>query len=237
MTKPSRYAISLNGEFLLALILVVFTAVSIRLAELPFWQNDGLMVGGEHLMATHDAYTWLAGAKGVGNYVNHTFTRILATAESLSGASLAGVGFWSPVLFVPLLALPVCLLARRLRLSEGALAFGILVTSGVGYLVRTRLGFADTDVLSLLFPVAMASVLVIWLDAMITRRVESPSEERADVSPCPPWGWPWSRGYWVKLQSLYTRAIEASFWPCILWSPCWDCFWYPRAPGFPSGRA
>lgn len=184
MTKPSRYAISLNGEFLLALILVVFTAVSIRLAELPFWQNESLMVEGEYLMATHDAYTWLAGAKGEGRFVHHVFTKIIAFVSSISGAPIAAVGFWSPVLFVPLLAIPVCLLARRLRLSEGALVFGILVTSGVGYLVRTRLGFADTDVLSLLFPVAMASVLAIWLDVMITRRVESPSEERAyGVSP------------------------------------------------------
>jgi dolichyl-diphosphooligosaccharide--protein glycosyltransferase len=169
MTKIPRFTFSLNAEFLLALILVIFTTVSIRLTEFPLWQNDSLMVNGEHLMATHDAYTWLAGAKGVGNFVDEVFTDILAFTASIGGASLSAIGFWSPILFVPLLAIPICLLARFLGLTEGALVFGILASSGVGYLVRTRLGFADTDVISLLFPVSMTCALVVWIEAMISK--------------------------------------------------------------------
>jgi len=166
MNTPSRFTLSANGEFWLACLLVVFTTVSIRFTEYPLWLNPVFFVDGEHLMATHDAYVWLAGVKGIGNFVEDPFTQLLGLLHGLSGISLATIGFWTPVIFIPLLAVPVCLMARFLRLPEGGLVFGILATSGLGFLVRTRLGFCDTDVVNLLFPVAMVSTLALWLNGM-----------------------------------------------------------------------
>lgn len=166
MTSSSRFSLSLAGEFWLACLLVVFTTISIRLTELPLWLDPAFFVDGEHLMATHDAYVWLAGVKDIGNFINDPFTRILSLLHAVSGIPLATIGFWSPIIFIPLLALPICLLARALRLPEGGLVFGILATSGLGFLVRTRLGFCDTDVVNLLFPVAMVSTLGLWLHDM-----------------------------------------------------------------------
>jgi len=183
MTQPARFSLSLNGEFWLALVLVIFTTISIRLAELPYWQDGAFFVDGEHLMATHDAYAWLAGVKGVGVYVGHPFSRLLAFINDL-GMNVATLGFWSPILFVPLLALPICLLARTLRLTEGSLVFGILATSGLGYLVRTRLGFCDTDVLTLLFPVSVSSCLIIWMGSLMRQGwARTAIASSADFSP------------------------------------------------------
>lgn len=166
MTPPSRFSLSLTGEFWLACLLVVFTTVSIRLTELPLWMDPAFFVEGEHLMATHDAYVWLAGVKGIGNFIQDPFTRILSVLHNVFYVPLATLGFWSPIIFIPLLAVPICLLARFLRLSEGGLVFGILATAGLGFLVRTRLGFCDTDIVNLIFPVAMVSTLALWLDGM-----------------------------------------------------------------------
>ncbi|ACU91339.1 STT3 domain-containing protein [Desulfomicrobium baculatum] len=166
MTSSSRFSLSLTGEFWLACLLVVFTTVSIRLTELSLWLNEAFLVDGEHLMATHDAYVWLSGVKGIGNFIHDPFTRILSLLHNVSGISLATIGFWSPIIFIPLLAIPVCLLARFLRLPEGGLVFGILATAGLGFLVRTRLGFCDTDIVNLIFPVAMVSTFALWLDGM-----------------------------------------------------------------------
>jgi dolichyl-diphosphooligosaccharide--protein glycosyltransferase len=160
-------SLSLTGEFWLALALVIFVTISIRLAELPHWQNGAFLFDGEYLLATHDAYAWLAGVKGVGNYVDAPFSRLLAFLHSSLGGEVARLGFWSPILFVPLLSLPICLLCHAMRLPEGGLVFGILTTSGLGYLVRTRLGFCDTDVLTLFFPISVASCLIIWLSSLI----------------------------------------------------------------------
>jgi dolichyl-diphosphooligosaccharide--protein glycosyltransferase len=165
MTKPDRFSLSLSAECWLALGLVVFTTVAVRLAELPLWQNDAFILDGEYLMATHDAYTWLAGVKMIGRHVHDAITVLLRGIVNL-GFPLASVGFWSPIIFVPLLAVPVCLLARYLRLPDGGLVFGILVTSGLGFLVRTRLGFCDTDVINLLFPVSMVCCLAAWIEML-----------------------------------------------------------------------
>jgi dolichyl-diphosphooligosaccharide--protein glycosyltransferase len=165
MTKSDRFSLSLTAESWVALGLVVFTTVAIRLAEFPLWQNDVFILDREYLMATHDAYTWLAGVKDIGRHTERAFTTLLRGIVDL-GFPLASVGFWSPIIFVPLLAIPVCLLSRFLRLPEGALAFGILVTSGIGFLVRTRLGFCDTDVINLLFPIAMICGLAAWIEIL-----------------------------------------------------------------------
>jgi len=165
MTKPDRFSLSLAVECWLVLGLVIFTAVAVRLAELPLWQNDAFILDGEYLMATHDAYTWLAGVKMIGRHTEQAFTTLLRAIAGL-GFPLASVGFWSPIMFVPLLAIPVCLLSRFLRLPDGGLVFGILVTSGLGFLVRTRIGFCDTDVINLFFPVSMVCCLAAWVEML-----------------------------------------------------------------------
>jgi len=162
----SRFAISPRAEFLLALFLVVFTTISIRLAELPFWNDPAYYIQDERLMATHDAYAWLAGAKNIGGYAGHAFSRLLAFLHNATGLELSEVGFWSPAMLVPLLAVPACLLAWVLGRPEGGLVFGILTTSGLGFLVRTRLGFCDTDLIALILPLAVSCALVAWLARM-----------------------------------------------------------------------
>lgn len=163
MNHSSRFFISRPGEFLLAAVLVIFTTVAIRLAEWPAWDQSPFYVDGQHLMATHDAYVWLAGIKGIGNYVADPFTRLLAMVHEFTNVPVDELGFWSPVIFIPLLAIPICVTAAAMGMAESAVVFGILASSGLGFLVRTRLGFCDTDVLTLLFPVSAVCAFVYWL--------------------------------------------------------------------------
>ena len=166
MVLPSRFSASPQAECWLALFLVVFTTTAIRLAEFPFWNDPAYFIQDERLMATHDAYAWLAGAKGIGGYTAHAFSKLLAFLHNISGMELSEIGFWSPVLLVPLLAIPTCLLAWTLGRPEAGLVFGILTTSGLGFLVRTRLGFCDTDLIALILPLAASCALAAWLTRM-----------------------------------------------------------------------
>jgi dolichyl-diphosphooligosaccharide--protein glycosyltransferase len=131
--------------------------------EFPLWQNVSFQIGDEYLMATHDAYTWLAGAKGVGRTVADPFSGMIRIIHELTGLQFGTIGFWLPVVTIPLLAIPVCILCRLLRLTEGGVVFSIMTASSLGYLVRTRLGFCDTDLLTLLFPLSFACALIVWL--------------------------------------------------------------------------
>lgn len=151
-----------NGEFLLAFFLAFFLNAALRLIEYAGWQAETYWIGAEPLMATHDAYAWLAGAKGVGFYVPFLFTKMIRWIHEFTGLPLGVVGFWLPVWIVPWMALPACLLARAMRLTEGGVVFAVLSASSIGFLVRTRLGFCDTDLVSLLFPLAFACALIAW---------------------------------------------------------------------------
>jgi dolichyl-diphosphooligosaccharide--protein glycosyltransferase len=163
MPVPLRFSVPSQIEFWLVLSLVIFTTIFVRLAEYPAWNDSVYFIQNERLMATHDAYAWLAGAKDIGGYAEHVFTKLLAFLHQVTDMELSEVGFWSPIMLVPFLAVPVCLLAWALGRPESGLVFGILVTSGLGFLVRTRLGFCDTDLIALFFPLAVSCALAAWL--------------------------------------------------------------------------
>ena len=97
MSQSPCFSVSRHMELVLSFALVIFTTISIRLTELPLWNDAAFFVNGERLMATHDAYAWLAGAKGIGNYVIDPFTRFLALVHNVTGLPLSDVGFWGAV--------------------------------------------------------------------------------------------------------------------------------------------
>ncbi|MBU4524545.1 MAG: hypothetical protein KUA37_13510 [Desulfomicrobium sp.] len=152
-----------NGEALFAFVLAFTLGVALRLIELEYWQADHLFIDGEPLMATHDAYAWLAGAKGIGSYVDSALAGLIRFIHQITGLQLGTIGFWLPVLTVPWLALPACLLARFMRMTEAGVIFAVMSGSSIGFLVRTRLGFCDTDLLALFFPLSFACALTAWL--------------------------------------------------------------------------
>ncbi len=152
-----------NGEVLFAFVLAFVLAAALRLIELGHWQLEHLLIGGEPLMATHDAYAWLAGAKGIGSYVSSAFAGLIRFIHQITGLQLGTIGFWLPVFTVPWLALPACLLARFMRMTEAGVIFAVMAGSSIGFLVRTRLGFCDTDLLALFFPLSFACALTAWL--------------------------------------------------------------------------
>ncbi len=152
-----------NGELILALALGFFLNAAIRLIEYGAWQAEPFFIGQEPLMATHDAYAWLAGAKGVGAYAVSRFSLGIRWLHEMTGLSLGTIGFWLPVLTVPWLAVPACLLARALRMTEAGVIFALTAGSSLGFLVRTRLGFCDTDLVSLFFPLAFTCAATAWL--------------------------------------------------------------------------
>ncbi|MDK2873751.1 MAG: undecaprenyl-diphosphooligosaccharide---protein glycotransferase [Desulfomicrobiaceae bacterium] len=162
--------LSARGELWFALILSLAIGVVIRVTEFPLWMTPHLWVGDEPLMVTHDAYAWLAGAKGIGGYVDTWMARGLAALHALTGAPLGVIGFWLPVVVTPLTCVPVCWLAFRLGVPEAGALAGVMAGTSLGFLVRTRIGFCDTDILSLFFPTVVAALCAVWLQGALGER-------------------------------------------------------------------
>ncbi len=169
-------------EVILACLLAYLACFTLRILEFPAWQADQFSIHGQYLMATHDAYVWLAGAEGINRKTGAPLSQMLAILHELTGFNLANIGFWLPAFLSPLVVLPIVLLGWREKQPEVGIASGIMAAGCLGFLMRTRLGFLDTDVLTLFFPVAVASGLIICLSAICRKRWRS-SRQQEDEKP------------------------------------------------------
>ncbi|MDQ7031947.1 MAG: STT3 domain-containing protein [Desulfonauticus sp.] len=140
-----------------------FLGCSLRMWEFQFWNNPAFFIHNEPLMATHDAYAWLAGAIGVGPYVGSPMSQILQCLHAITGINLATISFWLPVFVAPLACVPVILVCAMFKRIEAGIVAGIITALGPGYFLRTRIGYGDTDILTLFFPLLYCASLIFWL--------------------------------------------------------------------------
>lgn len=143
-------------------ILTYGISLMLRLLELPLWQPPFYSIGAEKLMATHDAYFWMAGAQGTSWATDQGLMWLLSILHNITSASLGNIAFFLPVLLAPLAALPLCFLAWKEDMPEAGLGAGIMATTCAGYFLRTRLGFCDTDPFALFFPIFLAMAFILW---------------------------------------------------------------------------
>lgn len=140
--------------------------LAFRLIELPAWSSPAFEFNGQYLMATHDAYTWLAGSKEISRRAGTALSEMIGFLHELTGFNLANIGFWLPTIFAPLASLPLALLAWNERQPEAGIVSGVMAAGCLGFFMRTRLGFVDTDIFALFFPLAIACSLIVWLSVL-----------------------------------------------------------------------
>ncbi|CAM2057352.1 undecaprenyl-diphosphooligosaccharide---protein glycotransferase [Desulfovibrionales bacterium] len=163
---PGSWLILFNTA--LAAAAVVFL---LHLQEYRAWNYPELRVDSEFIMGTHDAYHWLAGAKGFGRAAGTPMALILKWLATVTGLSVGLIGFWAPVVASSLLASGVVLWTWTLGTAEAGLVAGVLAGLAPGFFYRTRFGYYDTDIISLLFPVLIGLVVVFWLTPRLARNL------------------------------------------------------------------
>ncbi|MEW5774113.1 MAG: STT3 domain-containing protein, partial [Thermodesulfobacteriota bacterium] len=198
----------------------VLVSLGLRLYEVPQWSADKFFVAGERLMGTHDAYAWLAGAQETSRYVLGHLARLLAFLHGATGLSLATLGFWLPVVFAPLAVLPPAVLAWRMGRPEAGAVAGALAAGCFGFLVRTRVGYLDTDVLTLFFAAAAAAALCLWLAPLcrpgwLPGAADRPGREGEEGQPA------WMSLALAVLLGLFLRVYTVHFYSSgrpIVWA-------------------
>lgn len=154
------------------ILLTFVLATAARLLELPYWDNPAYLFGGEYLLATHDAYCWIAGAEGFGSGNGQPMAILLRLLSDISGQPPALVGFWVPPFMGGVLAVAVFLWALLLKRPYAGVCAGVLVSLAPAFFARTLLGFYDTDLITLLFALLLGLVPAFWLHA----RLSSPAQ-------------------------------------------------------------
>ncbi|WP_319468894.1 STT3 domain-containing protein [uncultured Pseudodesulfovibrio sp.] len=172
--------IAIYSFFIYAIVL------AFRLSFAGRWDHPELWVNGERILATHDAYFWLAKAKGVGVLKGYPLAEAADLIHRFTGIGLGTIGFWAPA-FMGALVGVVCYLWGWLLAGRNAGIFAGLVGSLTpGFFYRSRLGYFDTDMFTLLVPMAVAWMLAFWVSHFLKRgwffTVTGESDERATVS-------------------------------------------------------
>lgn len=166
-------------------VCVYLVVLAFRLSFAGRWDHPDLWVAGERILATHDAYYWLAKAKGLGQMTCCALAQFAALINAVTGVGLGAIGFWSPAIVVSLAGV-VCFLWGWLLagVNAGVLA-GLIGSLTPGLFYRTRLGYFDTDMFTLLMPMLVAWLLAFWArqhmrSGWFTR---DPEPEAADAAP------------------------------------------------------
>ncbi|WP_421903791.1 STT3 domain-containing protein [Maridesulfovibrio sp.] len=160
-SKPDWFA---NWKvFLIFAVLSFVFAFGLRAMELPKWDNPAFMVDGEYIMGTHDAYAWLAGAKGIGKAATNPMSGLVRMLGSVTGANYGNIGFWLPAVFAGFTAVAAFAWGVLLAGPWVGVCAGVYATSIPMYFYRTRLSYYDTDLITLLFPLIICLLLAKWL--------------------------------------------------------------------------
>lgn len=153
-------------RWLLGILLGMATyaaAFGLRLLEWPSWQEVEFRLGSEMLLATHDAYHWLAGAEGFEFGTGHPMSELLRILALLTGTDPAQVAFWLPPIMASFVALLVFAWAWSMGSMEAGFCAGVLASLAPGFLARTLFGYADTDLVTLFLPLLISLAPGCWV--------------------------------------------------------------------------
>ncbi|SNS11057.1 dolichyl-diphosphooligosaccharide--protein glycosyltransferase [Humidesulfovibrio mexicanus] len=164
--------------------------LAVRLLEAPAWNSPAFMVQGERILSTHDAYCWLAGAKGIGEYAHFGMAALARLLASVSGQPLWSVAFWTPPVLGSLTAVATGLWGWLLAGRRAAILPGLIGALAPAYAYRTRLGYFDSDPFTLLMPLLLALFLALLLRPCLPQQW-LPNEEERTAPPAMPAAMPW----------------------------------------------
>jgi dolichyl-diphosphooligosaccharide--protein glycosyltransferase len=168
--------IGVSGGFIYLVVL------ALRLSFYGRWDHPELWVAGERVMATHDAYYWLAKAKGVGLLSGYPMAELARWLHDLFGMGYGTIGFWTPAFLASLVGVVGFLWGWFLGGVNAGVLAGVMGSLTPGFFYRSRLGYFDTDLFTLLMPMLIAWMLAYWASGLMRRgwfiRDDSPVNER-----------------------------------------------------------
>jgi len=167
--------LSLRWIMLFALIIFIFSA-SIRYAWIPIYNdNASYQWNDEILLTTNDAYHYATSAKLAVDGQIHNNSQlthnslfgengaIVASAwlaSKLTSFSIETITLYLPIILPSLTGILVLLIGHLLGFSAMGLVAGLVTVSSNIFLVRTRAGYFDTDLLTLIVPLALIYLLL-----------------------------------------------------------------------------
>lgn len=173
--KMQDKQLSLRWIMLFALIILIYS-VTIRYAWIPIYSdNASYQWNDEILLTTNDAYHYATSAKLAVDGQIHNNSQlthnslfgengaIVASAwlaSKLTSFSMETITLYLPIILPSLTGILVLLIGHLLGFSAMGLVAGLITVSSNIFLVRTRAGYFDTDLLTLIIPLVLIYLLL-----------------------------------------------------------------------------
>lgn len=174
--------------FLLFSLVSFAFAFGLRCMDFPKWNDPAFMINGEYIMGTHDAYYWLAGAKGIGSAVDNPMSTIVRFLGNITGQQYGNIAFWLPAVFAGFTAIAAFAWGVLVGGPWVGLVSGVFTSSIPAYYFRTRLSYYDTDVVTLFFPLLISVLLARWVSLGIRDSWKPQNNKNIDFKPTV-WGY------------------------------------------------
>jgi len=173
--KMQDKQLSLRWIMLFALIILIYS-VTIRYAWIPIYSdNASYQWNDEILLTTNDAYHYATSAKLAADGQIHNNSQLISNslfgengaivasawlASKLTSFSMETITLYLPIILPSLTGILVLLIGHLLGFSAMGLVAGLITVSSNIFLVRTRAGYFDTDLLTLIIPLALIYLLL-----------------------------------------------------------------------------
>ncbi|MGK0255650.1 MAG: undecaprenyl-diphosphooligosaccharide--protein glycosyltransferase, partial [Arcobacteraceae bacterium] len=157
-----------NTKTIIYILLAFAFSIAIRLIWVDQFSGAAqLKFNGEFMLTTNDGYFYAEGARDILAGVT-TNTNDLSAFESAASKLTAWIAmilpvsfetvlFYMPAFFSSLLVIPIILIAKKINNLEVGLIAALLGSITWSYYNRTMVGYYDTDMLNIVFP-----MLLLW---------------------------------------------------------------------------
>lgn len=157
-----------NKKTILFILLAFAFSIAVRLIWVNQFSNaEHFKFNGEFMLNTNDAYYYAEGARdilaGVTENTNDlspftsAVSKLTAWIAMILPVSFERVLFYMPAFLSSLVVIPIILIARKINKLDAGLIAALLGSIALSYYNRTMVGYYDTDMLNIVFP-----MLLLW---------------------------------------------------------------------------
>lgn len=137
-----------------------------------FSDYEAFKYADQFMINTNDGYYWAEGARDLlnGTFQKNDLSPIEQAPAQLTyflvkflPFSFETIIFYMPAVFSSLIVIPIILIGHNLKMNEVGFLAALLASIAVSYYNRTMVGYYDTDMLNIVFPVFLLWSLILAL--------------------------------------------------------------------------
>ena len=157
-----------NRKFIIYIFITYLFSISIRFIWVYIFNDyEEFKFNSTFMLTSHDGYVFAEGARDIisGTHqlndrspIDTLISQFTVLITVITGLNLDIVIFYLPAVLSSLIVIPICLIARELKLDYVGLTAALIASVTWSYYNRTMLGYFDTDMLNVVFP-----LFIIWI--------------------------------------------------------------------------